>query len=128
MARLVIGPFSLRFFLEFGPLVPPGAGDFSRPYESGARAYGEGGNVPHTNFVLVEEGVPRKRVVWDMGNPLESPFFGVPYLGRGAGNLGDVTHSWDGSLGIEVDPNGGGDRGVGYEIGAFDELFEGFFP
>ena len=87
-----------------------------------------GGDVRHADFVLVEEGVFREPVVWDMGNPLESPFFSVPYLRSGAGNLSDVTHSWDGSLGIEVDPNGGGDRGVVYEIGAFNELFEGVFP
>ena len=78
--------------------------------------------------MLVEEGVLRERVVRDVGNPLESPFFGVPDLRRGAGNLRDVAHSWDDSLGIEVGPQGGGERGVGNEIGAFDELSEGFFP
>ena len=102
--------------------MPPGASDFSLPYESGARLC-RGGDVPHANFVLVEEGVFRERVVWDMGNPLECPFFSVPDLGGGAGDLGDIAHSWDGSLDVEVGPNGGGKRGVGYEIGAFYELF-----
>ena len=73
--------------------------------------------------MLVEEGVFRERVVWDMCNPLESPFiFQRPDLRSGAGNLSDVTHSWDGSLDVEVGTNGGGKRGVGYEIGAFYEL------
>ena len=82
--------------------MPPGAGDFGRPNEGGAGAYAEGGNVPHTNFVLVEEGVPREGVVWDVGNPLESPFFGVKDFGRGARNLRDVAHGRNDPLGVEV--------------------------
>jgi hypothetical protein len=100
----------------------PGAGDFGRPYQSSACAYSEGGDVPHANFVLVEEGVFRERVVWDMGNPLECPFFSVPDLGGGAGDLGDIAHSWDSSLNAEVGTDGGGKSSVGYEIGAFYEL------
>ena len=101
----------------------PGAGYFGSPYESRARLWQGGGNVSHAEFVLVKEGVLRECVVRDAGNPLESPFFGVPYFRCGASNLRDVAHSWDGSLGIEVDPNGGGDRGVGHEIGAFNAFF-----
>ena len=104
----------------------PGAGHFGSPYESSARLW-QGGYVSHADFVLVEEGVLRERVVRDVGNPLESPFFGIPYFRGGAGNLRDVAHSWDDSLGIEVGPQGGGERGVGNEIGAFDELSEGVF-
>ena len=56
------------------------------------------------------------------------PIFSVPDLGGGAGDLGDIAHSWDSSLHVEVGTDGGGKSSVGYEIGAFYELLEGFFP
>ena len=75
--------------------------------------------------MLVEERVVWEGVVRDVGDPLEGPLFRIPELGGGVGNLGDVSHSGDYPLNVEVRADGRGERGVGYEIGALNVFFEG---
>ena len=64
----------------------------------------------------------------DVGDSLESPFFRTEDFGGGVGNLRNVSHSRDDVLRVKVGANGGSEGRVGYEIGAFHELFERFFP
>ena len=58
----------------------------------------------------------------NVGDSLKSPFFSKDFRGS-VGNLRDVSHSRGDALGVEVGADTGGKGSVGYEIGAFRDLF-----
>ena len=77
--------------------------------------------------MLEKERVFGESVVGDMGDPLESPLFGLYYLRRDVDDLRDISHRGGNTLEVEVSADRCGKGGVRYKIGEFNIFVERFF-